>query len=52
MRTANLERLQSTHYDLHVSKNLTTQQAGNSPVIIHQHYKLLSLKKRQKNGSL
>ena len=32
------------HYALHANENLTAQQAGNSPAMIHQHYKGLATK--------
>jgi hypothetical protein len=32
------------HYALHANENLTSQQAGNSPAMIHQHYKGLTTK--------
>jgi len=32
------------HYALHANENLTSQQAGNSPAMIHQHYKGLATK--------
>jgi integrase len=32
------------HYALHANENLTAQQAGNSPGMIHQHYKGLATK--------
>ena len=32
------------HYALHGNENLTAQQAGNSPAMIHQHYKGLATK--------
>ena len=33
------------HFALHANENLTAQQAGNSPAMIHQHYKGLATKK-------
>ncbi|MEI6198230.1 MAG: tyrosine-type recombinase/integrase, partial [Verrucomicrobiota bacterium] len=32
------------HFSLHANENLTAQQAGNSPAMIHQHYKGLATK--------
>jgi len=32
------------HFALHANENLTAQQAGNSPAMIHQHYKGLATK--------
>jgi len=32
------------HFALHTNENLTAQQAGNSPAMIHQHYKGLATK--------
>jgi integrase len=32
----------SFHFALHANENLTAQQAGNSPAMIHQHYKGLA----------
>ena len=32
------------HYALHANENLTAQQAGNSPAMIHAHYKGLATK--------
>ena len=32
------------HFALHANENLTAQQAGNSPTMIHQHYKGLATK--------
>ena len=32
----------SFHYALHANESLTAQQAGNSPAMIHQHYKGLA----------
>jgi integrase len=34
----------SFHFALHASENLTAQQAGNSPAMIHAHYKGLATK--------
>jgi len=34
----------SYHFALHANENLTAQQAGNSPVMIHAHYKGLATK--------
>jgi integrase len=33
------------HFALHANENLTAQQAGNSPGMIHSHYKGLATKK-------
>src|SRR5208282_5127675 len=33
------------HFALHANENLTAQQAGNSPAMIHAHYKGLATKK-------
>jgi integrase len=33
------------HYAMHANESLTAQQAGNSPQMIHQHYKGLATKK-------
>jgi integrase len=33
------------HFALHANENLTAQQAGNSPAMIHTHYKGLATKK-------
>jgi integrase len=33
------------HYAIHANENLTAQQAGNSPAMIHQHYKGLATRK-------
>ena len=33
------------HFALHGNENLTAQQAGNSPAMIHAHYKGLATKK-------
>ncbi len=35
----------SYHFALHGNENLTAQQAGNSPAMVHQHYKGLATKK-------
>ena len=35
----------SYHFALHANENLTAAQAGNSPAMIHQHYKGLATKK-------
>ena len=32
------------HFALHANENLTAQQAGNSPAMVHQHYKGLATK--------
>ena len=32
------------HFALHANENLTAQQAGNSPAMIHAHYKGLATK--------
>jgi integrase len=32
------------HFSLHANENLTAQQAGNSPAMIHAHYKGLATK--------
>jgi hypothetical protein len=32
------------HFSLHANENLTAQQAGNSPAMIHGHYKGLATK--------
>jgi hypothetical protein len=34
----------SFHFALHANENLTAQQAGNSPAMIHGHYKGLATK--------
>jgi hypothetical protein len=34
----------SFHFALHASENQTAQQAGNSPAMIHAHYKGLATK--------
>jgi hypothetical protein len=34
----------SYHFALHANENLTAQQAGNSPAMIHGHYKGLATK--------
>jgi len=36
------------HFALHANENYTAQQAGNSPGMIHQHYKGLATKKEAK----
>jgi len=33
------------HFALHANENLTAQQAGNSPAMIHQHYKGLATRR-------
>ena len=38
----------SYHFALHSNENLTAQQAGNSPAMIHAHYKGLATKKEAK----
>jgi integrase len=38
----------SYHFALHANENLTAQQAGNSPTMIHAHYKGLVTKKEAK----
>jgi integrase len=37
------------HFALHANENLTAQQAGNSPAMIHGHYKGLATKVEAKN---
>jgi hypothetical protein len=36
------------HFALHANENLTAQQAGNSPAMIHAHYKGLATKAEAK----